>query len=399
MHLPNAYALIIGITQYQHVPPLPEVADAEDVAGVLRDPTACGYPPNNVTVLREDETSREHILGAIDELITNAGTHSTALFYFSGHGGRDSGNESYLIPIDGDCRSPERRETTLISSRVLGDKLAAIQAARLLVILDCCHAADLAHTRDVHSSTWTPQLADDALGRLARGHGRVVMAASRGDGASHVMANARHGLFTEHLIAGLRGAAGRGDGLVRVLDLYDHIQRNVVARYPTQRPVLKAETEDNFPVGLCTVAPALSPPRRSDFAYDALVVAALDERDRAWAMATLVSRLEERGLRICVETRDAELSSVRVREIERLVASSRFTVPVLTPRFSAGRFEELQTFMALHLGVEQGMARLIPIVREPCEASLAVRLFVHLDMSRDENVVPGVERLIRRLEQ
>lgn len=399
MHPSSAYALIIGITQYRHLPSLPRVADAEDMAGVLRDPAACGYLPDHVAILQEAEASRERILDAIDRLVTTAGPDSTALFYFSGHGGRDSGNESYLVPIDGDCGSPEHRETTLISSRVLGDKLAAIQASRLLVILDCCHAADLAHTKDVHSTTWTPQLADDALGRLAHGHGRVVMAASRGDGASYVMSNARHGLFTEHLIAGLRGAAGRGDGLVRVLDLYDHIQRNVVARYPTQRPVLKAETEDNFPVALCTAAPVLSPPRPSDFAYDALVVAAPDERDHAWAMAALVRRLEERGLRICVETRDAELGSVRVSEIERLVATSRFTVPVLTPRFSAGRFEELQTSMALHLGVEQGKARLIPIVREPCEASLAVRLFVHLDMSRDENVVPGVERLIRRLQQ
>jgi hypothetical protein len=212
------------------------------------------------------------------------------------------------------------------------------------------------------------------------------------------MSGARHGLFTEHLIAGLRGAAGRGDGLVRVLDLYDHIQRNVVARCPSQRPVLKAETEDNFPIARCSAAPTrVRPP--DAFAYDALVVAAPDERDRAWAMATLVRRLEDRGLRICVETRDAELGATRIREIERLVATSRFTVPVLTPRFQVGQFEDLQTLMALHLGFEQRRARLIPVVREPCDASLAVRLVVPLDLSRDENVAPGVERLIQTLQR
>lgn len=397
-HVQAAYALVIGITQYVYFPPLPEVADAEDVAGVLRDPAACGYPSSNVAVLREAEASRERILDAIDQLVRRAGPGSTALLYFSGHGGRDR-DESYLVPIDGDRETPERRDATLISGRTLGDKLAAIQADRLLVLLDCCHAAGLAQTRDIDSPTWTPQIAADALGRLAHGRGRVVMAASRSDGASHVMTNARHGLFTEHLVAGLRGAAGRGDGLVRVLDLYDHIQRNVVARCPSQRPVLQAETEDNFAVALCRVAPALSPRRPDDFACDALVVAAPDERDRAWAMVSLVSRLEQRGLRICVESRDAELGATRVREIERLVATSRFTVPVLTPRFSAGQFENLQTLMALHLGIEQGRARLIPVVRESCDASLAVRLLVHLDMTRDENVVPGIERLIRTLQR
>lgn len=223
------------------------------------------------------------------------------------------------------------------------------------------------------------------------------MAASRGDGAAYVLSGARHGLFTEHLIAGLRGAAGRGDGLVRVFDLYDHIQRNVIAHWPTQRPVLKAEAEDNFPVALCTAAPALKVPRPSDFAYDALVVAAPDERDRSWAMTTLVHELEQRGFRICVETRDAELGGMRIRQIERLVATSRFTLPVLTPRFSAGRFEEFQTLMAMQLGIEHGQARLVPIVREPCEASLGVRMLVHLDMIRDESVALGIERLARIL--
>lgn len=161
--------------------------------------------------------------------------------------------------------------------------------------------------------------------------------------------------------------------------------------------MLKAETEDNFPVALCRAAPALEAPRSSESAYDALVVAAPHERDRSWAMSTLVARLEERGVRVCVETRDAELGGTRIAEIARLVTTSRFTLPVLTPRFAAGEFEQLQMLMALHLGIEQGRARLIPIVREFCEASLAVRMLVHLDMIRDESVVPGIERLVGKL--
>ena len=77
--------------------------------------------------------------------------------------------------------------------------------------------------------------------------------------------------------------------------------------------------------------------------------------------------------------------------------TSRFTMPVLTPRFSAGRFQELQTVLAQQLGVEDGIARLIPVVREPCEARLGLRSLVHLDLIRDENVMPGIERLVRTL--
>jgi hypothetical protein len=401
MSLTNAHALVIGASQYQHIRPLPPVADAVDLASVLRDPTACGYDPASVVLLQESEATRARILDELDRLGQRAGRDATALVYFSGHGGQAaSGGESYLMPIDGEWGAPDRLDATAISSRVLTDKLAAISAERLTVILDCCHAAGLAQPRDVVDAAWHPALADDALGRLATGRGRVVMAASRGDGASYVLDASRYGLFTEHLIAGLRGAAGGSDGLVRVLDLYHHVQRNVVARFPDQRPVLKTELEDNYPIALCPrgAGPALEAPSPTvDFAYDVLVVHATAERDRAWAQSTLIRLLEQQGVRVCVEELDAELGKERLLEIERLVTTSRFTAPVLTPQFSAGRLQELQTVMAQQLGIEDGRTRLIPIVREPCEARLGLRMLVHLDMIRDENVAPGVDRLVRTL--
>lgn len=398
MNTTNAHALVIGVSQYRHIRPLPSVADAEDLAGVLRDPAICGYDPAHVALLQESDATREQILDELDRLGCEAGPDATALVYFSGHGGSLSGGDSYLMPIDGEWSSSDRLEATAISSRRLADKLAAIRAERLTVILDCCHAAGLAQPRDVNDA-WVPALPDGALGQLATGRGRVVMAAARGDGSSYVLAGARHGLFTEHLIAGLRGAAGGSDGVVRVLDLYHHVQRNVVARLPAQRPVLKAEMEDNYAVALCPSAarPALTAAAAPDeFIYDVLLVYAPDDRDRAWARVFL-RLLEEHGVRVCTEDLDAELGRARLLELERLVSTSRFTLPVLTPRFSAGRFQELQTVLAQQLGVEDGIARLIPVVREPCEARLGLRSLVHLEMIRDENVVPGIERLVRTL--
>jgi hypothetical protein len=396
MSLTNAHAVVIGVSQYRRVRPLPSVADAEGMAGVLRDPGACGYDPANVVLLQESDATRDQILDELDRLAQRAGPDATALVYFSGHGGSWPGGDSYLMPIEGEWGSQDRLDATAISGRLLGDKLAAIRAERLTVILDCCHAAGLAQPRDVHA-TWVPQIDDSALDRLAAGRGRVVMAAARGDGAAYVLAGARHGLFTEHLIAGLRGAAGSNDGAVRVLDLYHHVQRNVIARFPEQRPVLKAELEDNYPVARCpTARPGLSGAAApADLVYDVLLVYAPDERDRAWARVFL-QLLEERGVQVCTEDL-AELGSHHLLELERLVSTSRFTLPVLTPRFSAGRFQELQTVLAQQLGVEDGIARLIPVVREPCEARLGLRSLVHLDMIRDETVVPGIERLVRTL--
>jgi hypothetical protein len=400
----NAHALVIGVSQYHHVQRLPRVDDAEDVAAVLRDPAACGYEPGNVAVLQEWEATRARIVGELDRLAQRAPGDATVLIYFSGHGGRPPGDagDSYLMPIDGEWGSRERLDATAISSRHLGVRLAAIRAERLTVILDCCHAGAFAYARHLTAAAWVPEVTDGALERLAAGRGRVVMAAARGDGPAYVMNGARHGLFTEHLIAGLRGAAAGADGLVRVLDLYHHAQRNVVAREPAQRPVLKTELEDNYPIAYVPSArPALgapaAPPLRNapEFAYDVLVVHAPDERDTAWARY-LIRRLEERDVRVCTEEL-ADPGDARVLALEQLVSSSRFTLPILTPRFPVGRFQDLQTVMAQHLGVEDGRARLIPIVREASDARLGLRMLVHLDMIRDETVTLGIDRLVRTL--
>jgi len=128
-----------------------------------------------------------------------------------------------------------------------------------------------------------------------------------------------------------------------VLDLYRHVERNVVARFPDQRPVLKADPEDNYAVARCPSAVRPAPTTAaapSDFVYDVLLVYAPDHRDRGWARV-FVQLLEERGVRVCAGELDAEPGSHRPPELERLVSTSRFTMPVLTPRFSAGRFQQL----------------------------------------------------------
>ena len=395
MGLTNAHAVVIGVSQYRRVRPRSSVADAEGVADVLRDPG--GYDPANVVLLQESDASREQILDELDRLGHRAGPGATALVYFSGHGGSWPGGDSYLLPIEGDWSSRDRLDATAISGQLLGDKLAAIRAERLTVILACCHAAGFVQPRDIHDA-WIPAVADRAIEQLAAGPGRVVIAAPRGDGGPHALAGARHGLFTEHLIAGLRGAAGGSDGAVRVLDLYHHVQRNVFARFPEQRPVLALEREDNYVVALCPSAarPAPAAAAPSDFVYDVLLVYAPDDRDRGWARVFL-QLLEERGIRVCTEELEAEPGSDRLTELERLVSASRFTMPVLTPRFSTSRFQELQTALTHQLGVEDGIARLIPVVREPCAARLRLRSLVHLEMIRDETVLPGIERLVGTL--
>src|SRR5438270_886714 len=67
-------------------------------------------------------------------------------------------------------------------------------------------------------------LSESCYEALREGRGRVILAASRSTETSIVLAGAKYGLFTQHLLAGLRGAVASEDGLIRIFDLFEYLQ-------------------------------------------------------------------------------------------------------------------------------------------------------------------------------
>jgi len=400
MTLDDAFALTIGISAYRHVTALPAVHDAQDVADLLADPQLGAYPPDQVHTLSEEAATRTGILDALDRLARRTTASSTVFLYFSGHGGRalvDGRDEGYLLAVDSAAHRVEDLERTAIAGRDLSARLRAIPAARLTVVLDCCRAAGLAEPKDVVPSALEPALPPATLSLLASGRGRAVFAASRSDGFAYVRAGQRNGIFTGHLLEGLRGAAGGIGGVVRVCDLFHYVQQKVVMDHPAQRPVFKAELEENYPIALYRggQAPALVvPAARDSFAYDAFIsYSSADPEDRTWVEAALVPHLERAGLRFFLETRDSRLGRARIREMERAVIESRYTVAVLTPAYLAGPFQEFQSVLAQHLATETSAPRFVPILRKDCRPPLGMRTTAALDVTDDARVGAALERL------
>jgi hypothetical protein len=91
---------------------------------------------------------------------------------------------------------------------------------------------------------------------LAEGAGRVIMASSRSSEVSLVFQGMRNSLFSHYLLEALRGAsADRGDGLVRVFDVFhfvsDRVPSHAEANQAIQHPIFKAQdVETNFPLAL-----------------------------------------------------------------------------------------------------------------------------------------------------
>ena len=403
----NSHALVVGIADYHHINKLPQVKDAQHIADLLSDPNSCGFPSDNVKLLLEGQATQTALRQGFGDLAGRSNVDSTVLISFSGHGGRiESGPQAgqYLLPVDTVYPSVEDLARTAISGAEFTGALHAIQARRLTVVLDCCHAGGIGEPRDlVPTARLESGLSDHYLDVLKVGTGRVIIAATRSTDPAWVRPGSRYGVFTGHLLDGLRGAARGDGGVIRILDLYTYVQQKVVADQPNQRPVLKVELEDNYPIALYrggqVPAPTPAEEPTDGFACDVFVSYRQQEPDKTWVRKTLVPRLEAEGLRVFIDYLDFRLGSPIVTEMERAVVQSRYTVGVLSPNYLKSNFTDLEGILAEQIGLEQSQQRFIGVMRENCKPRLGIRARYYLDMTDEDECEAALARLVAQLRQ
>ena len=400
----NAHALVVGIAAYRYVDPLPAVYDAQGVYELLVDPAYCGYSPDCVTLLVDGQATQAALRRELADLAQRTNEDSTVLVYFSGHGARIPVGPcagDYLVPVDARFDSDETLAETPIAGGELTDAFRAIAARKLVVIFDCCHAGGIGEPKSLRSSI-LPGLSERLFDVLKAGRGRVMLASSRQSEFSWVQPGAKYGVFTEHLLNGLHGEAPGPGGVVRIFDLFNHVQTHVVAAQPNQHPVFKAEFEENFAVALYQGGkiphiPAATPD--DEFRYDVFISYRQQEPDKSWVRKTLLPRLEAQGVRVCIDYRDFRLGALLLHEMERAVATSRYTLAVLSPLYLTSTFTDLENVMADHLGLEEGERRLVAVMLADCKPRLGMRARLWLDMTDGDEFEINLARLVFELRQ
>jgi metacaspase-1 len=249
----TAHALIVAVANYKHINALPEAVlnDARDVAKVLTSSCYCGYAPENVRLLLDNEATADSIREGLCTLGRLVRPEDTALIFFSGHGGllgSPSEPTSALLPVDYDPTAPEK--TSLVEAE-LTKVLQAIRADRLVVMLDACHSGGAGNLKQTELA---PRFGftEKAINNLSQGKGRVIIASSRSDETSLIFTGMRNSLFSAKLLEALKGKGyRRGDGLIRIFDVFNHVSEKVRAEAPNQHPIFKAHNlEDNFALAL-----------------------------------------------------------------------------------------------------------------------------------------------------
>lgn len=234
----QGHALIIGVGA-----DLPcTVDDAEGLAKYLTDEARCAYPTGQVTVLTQALANRTGMLAALDTLAQSTEQNDTVIFYFSGHGGQ-YGDTYYLMAHGYDVHNPAQ---TAVSGSEFAAKIAAIPAARKVILLDCCHAGGVADAKG--SGLRKVPLSPAALDLFQQGSGYVVIASSTEK--EYSFTGKPFSVFTGILIEALCGAGvAKKDGYVRVADLALYARERVPQLTGNQQhPVLHFEQADNFAI-------------------------------------------------------------------------------------------------------------------------------------------------------
>lgn len=261
MHYENGYALLIGI-KYAHWNGIGllngTLNDIRDLKAHFTDQNKAAYKPENVITLTEENATTANIFQALKDLATKANQNKDAsvIVYYSGHGETD-GRNHFLVPYDFNLRKWLDHNTfdtdKVVLSKDFTKALDQIQAKKCLIVLDCCHAADIPADKSLQappqffekflSDIPAEEITEKSIGaQIAQGKGRVILTSCQGEEKSLDIGT--NGLFTQVLLESLNGAKNiEEDGWVRLIDLIRYVPKNVsakaTARGKKQNPVFK----------------------------------------------------------------------------------------------------------------------------------------------------------------
>lgn len=251
----HGHAFIVGVTAYPNVPHLPPTLrkDGKDLSALLTDRSACGYRPDHVKHLVDKQATAANIRAELSRLTKQVKPEDTVLITFSGYGGHiESGPQAgnYLFPFDVD---PARFGDTVISGQELTNLLQNIQTRRLVVLLDCNHSTaivDNIKSLQEMIPGFKAGFSESYLDQLAGRLGGVIIAAADSTETAWVVPGIRNSLFFHYFLEALRGEAqSYGDGLIRILDIFNFIAEEMPKR-KQQHPILKGDVKTNFPLAL-----------------------------------------------------------------------------------------------------------------------------------------------------
>ncbi len=220
----NAYAVVIGIEDYQQKLPRADYAahDAEIMGQYLTK--ALGYQEENVVVLLNERATKTSMEKYVEGWLFDRVEKGDSVFiYYSGHGAPNpKTGKAYLVPYDGD---PAFVEQTGYQLDRLYERLATLPAKEVVVMLDSCFSG--AGGRSVIAKGMRPMVLSVENPLLAKGR-TMVLTAGANDQVSSTYEQKSHGLLTYFFLKGLQGEADQNnDKRIELRELFEYLKPQV----------------------------------------------------------------------------------------------------------------------------------------------------------------------------
>lgn len=236
----NVWAVIVGVSSYNHMPTLKFTDDdAYRMYAFLKSPEGGALADDHLQILIDEDATRNKVLGALEDVFLKAGRNDLVLLYFSGHGLQGS-----FLPSDFDG----------FNNKILHEEINSIfqrsQAKYKLCIADACHSGSLVTTK---GTTTSENLVTKYYETLAQSSpGTALILSSKSNETSLESSGLRQGVFSHFLIRGLKGEAdGNHDKIVTIQELFDYTDYNVRTYTGSrQSPVIKGNYDRNMPAAV-----------------------------------------------------------------------------------------------------------------------------------------------------
>jgi len=224
----SSHALVVGIDKYQRWSRLEYAAkDAKAIAVLLQTQ---GF---QIHLLTDEQATRRNILAELETIGQAADGNSRVVFYFAGHGQTEDlpggGERGYIVPVDADDYDWQK---TMLPMDQLNRRIKRFRAKHILMAFDSCYSG-LGLTRSIKRH---PAQDSAYIQKMMRS--RSIQILTAGSRSEQAIEAAGHGLFTDHLLAALAGAADiNRDGYITATEIYATLRPSITQKsYSRQTP-------------------------------------------------------------------------------------------------------------------------------------------------------------------
>lgn len=224
-------ALIVGISKYADPTINLEYADddAEALFDLLTSSTLgpAAFRKEDVKILLDEKATVANINSGLREFLQKARENDFVLFFFAGHGVPDPNRIQDLYLMAHDTRPGNVAGTGLLMRHVR-EAIAEIEARDVLILTDACHSAGMAAPKSIRNLSVNP-IHQVFLDKMVHASGGLaILTASEAAQVSLESPKTRHGIFTDFLLKGLRGAADAdGDNIITLGESMEYVRDNV----------------------------------------------------------------------------------------------------------------------------------------------------------------------------